>query len=75
MNEVLSGYSEVNRVPVLELTSHGIQSLLRDVRFDVTISPENIVPNFVSHLLRLDVTNSWRIAVDIGMEEMGDLTY
>lgn len=56
LHEILGGYSEIKRVPVLERVSEQLAALLRHSNLIGVLSfQENIVPELSVKLRRLDV--------------------
>jgi hypothetical protein len=53
-DEVLSGASEIQWVPVLKRISHDLQLVLRHITNFVLLVLENIVPGIVSHVAGFD---------------------
>lgn len=69
----LTRYSKVQRIPVLELLPHRLQSFLTYVALHVISPGEDIVPDIVSHLLRLDIAQTPLSSKQVFMQIVGNV--
>jgi len=70
LDEILARHAQVQRVPVLELSAHRLQHLLRNIAVNLVRPRKDVVPDGIGHLLSCDLADALLFAVNIPVEVM-----
>lgn len=72
VDEIFSGYTNIERIPILKGIPELLKSFFRDGSFRKFFSKENVVPNFVCHFVGRYICWTEFRSVDRAVKKMCD---